>query len=117
MIGPGGPAVLYLQETKVQDADFPAASFRDAGYYVVFWGQKAHAGVAIVSREKPQEVAFGLDVLRQAQDSHGGEPDEPRLIRAVITGPPGVNTYVSQGHSPDPEHFSTSWNGWLSCGL
>jgi len=70
------PDFLCLQETKVQDADFPATSFRDAGYYVVFRGQKAHAGVAIISREEPQEVAFGFD--------DGGEPDEARLIRTVI---------------------------------
>jgi exodeoxyribonuclease-3 len=91
------PAILCLQETKVQDADFPAAPFREAGYHVVFRGQKAHAGVALVSREEPREVAFGLD--------DGGEPDEPRLIRAVIGGIPVVNTYVPQGRSPDSEHF------------
>jgi exodeoxyribonuclease-3 len=91
------PDVLCLQETKVQDADFPAEPFQDAGYHVVFRGQKAHAGVAIVSQEEPQEVVFGLD--------DGGEPDEPRLIRAVIGGIPVVNTYVPQGRSPDSEHF------------
>jgi len=91
------PDVLCLQETKVQDADFPAAPFQDAGYHVVFRGQKAHAGVAIVSQEEPQEVDFGFD--------DGGEPDEPRLIRAVIGGIPVVNTYVPQGRSPDSEHF------------
>jgi exodeoxyribonuclease-3 len=91
------PDALCLQETKVQDADFPAKPFQDAGYHVVFQGQKAHAGVAIVSQEEPQEVAFGLD--------DGGEPDKPRLIRAVIGGIPMVNTYVPQGRSPDSEHF------------
>ena len=45
------PDVLCLQETKVEDTDFPVAPFRDAGYHVVFRGQKAHAGVAIVSQE------------------------------------------------------------------
>jgi len=104
-LGREAPDVLCLQETKVQDADFPAAPFRDAGYQVVFRGQKAHAGVAIVSREEPQEVAFGFDALRQAQDSDGGQPDEPRLIRAVIGGISVVNTYVPQGRSPDSEHF------------
>ena len=37
------PDILCLQETKVQDADFPAASIADAGYHVVFKGRKAHA--------------------------------------------------------------------------
>jgi exodeoxyribonuclease-3 len=110
------PDVLCLQETKVQDGDFPAAPFRDVGYHVVFRGQKAHAGVAIVSRGEPQEVAFGFDdggpsTLRL----HSGqsEPDEPRLIRAVIEGIPVVNTYVPQGRSPDSEHFQYKLE-WLA---
>ena len=91
------PDILCLQETKVQDADFPAMAFLEAGYHVVFRGQKAYAGVAIVSREEPQEVAYGFD--------DGGEPDEARLIRAVIKGIPVVNTYVPQGRSPDSPQF------------
>jgi exodeoxyribonuclease-3 len=96
------PDVLCLQETKVQDSDFPAEPFREAGYQVVFRGQKAYSGVAIVSREEPQEVGFGLD----------GE-DEARLIRAVIRGIPVVNTYVPQGRSPDSEHFQYKLE-WLA---
>ena len=99
------PDILCVQETKVQDPDFPAEPFREAGYHVVFRGQKAHAGVAIISREDPQEVAFGLD--------DGGEPDEARLIRAVIRGIPVVNTYVPQGRSPDSEHFQYKLE-WLA---
>jgi exodeoxyribonuclease-3 len=91
------PDVLCMQETKVQDADFPAQPFRDAGYHVVFRGQKAHAGVAIVSREEPQEAASGLD--------DGGELDAARLIRAVVGGVSVVNTYVPQGRDPESEHF------------
>jgi exodeoxyribonuclease-3 len=91
------PDVLGIQETKAQDADFPADAFREAGYQVVFRGQKAHAGVALVSKEEPTLLDFGLD--------DGGEPDEPRLIRAVIHGISIVNTYVPQGRSIDSPHF------------
>lgn len=99
------PDILCLQETKAQDADFPAGPFREAGYCVVFRGQKAYAGVAIVSREEPQEVTFGLD--------DGGEPDEARLIRARIKGIPVVNTYVPQGRTPESPHFRYKLE-WLS---
>jgi len=91
------PDVLGIQETKAQDADFPADAFRNAGYHVVFRGQKAHAGVALVSKDHATHVAYGLD--------DGGEPDEPRLIRAVIRGISIVNTYVPQGRSTDSPHF------------
>ena len=33
------PDVACLQETKVVDADFPAAAFREHGYVAVFHGQ------------------------------------------------------------------------------
>jgi len=91
------PDIVCLQETKVQDEDFPAEAIREAGWSVAFRGQKAHAGVAIISREPATDVAFGLD--------DGGEPDEPRLIRAVIRGVSVVNTYVPQGRAVDSEHF------------
>ena len=98
------PDLLCLQETKVQDKDFPAAPFLEAGYHVVFRGQKAHAGVAMVSREEPQDVVFGFDDGPSA-GSEQSEGDEARLIRAVIAGTPVVNTYVPQGRSPDSPHF------------
>lgn len=91
------PDILCIQETKVQDPDFPAEPIEDAGYRVIFRGQKSYAGVALISREEPQEVAFGLD--------DGGEPDQARLIRATICGIGVVNTYVPQGRSADSPHF------------
>jgi exodeoxyribonuclease-3 len=97
-LGKESPDVLCVQETKVQDKDFPAEPIQEAGYHVVFKGQKAHAGVAIISREEPQDVAFGIDEGRD-------EPDEARLIRATITGVSVVNTYVPQGRDPESEHF------------
>ena len=90
--------VLCVQETRVQDDEFPEEPIREAGYHVVYRGQKAHAGVAIISSLESQDVEYGFD--------DGGEPDEPRLIRAVIAGLPVVNTYVPQGRSVDSEHFA-----------
>ncbi len=45
------PDILCLQETKVIDADFPAAAFNALGYpHILLHGQRMHHGVAIVSR-------------------------------------------------------------------
>ncbi len=99
------PDILCLQETKVQDLDFPLEPFRNAGYHVVFRGQKAYAGVAMVSLEEPREVGFSLD--------DAGEPDEARLIQAMIRGIALVNTYVPQGRSPDSPHFQYKLE-WLA---
>ena len=90
------PDVLCIQETKVQDQDFPREAFTDVGYNIVFRGQKAYSGVAIVSLEEPEDVSFGLD----------SEPrDKPRLITARVHGISIVNTYVPQGRAVDSEMF------------
>src|SRR5213593_4717936 len=72
------PDVLCLQETKVQDSEFPLLALAPSGYVVTFRGMKSYNGVAILSRQKPEAIAYGLD--------DGGEPDETRIIRVVIEG-------------------------------
>lgn len=45
------PDILCLQETKVMDGDFPAATFRGLGYpHLALNGQRMHHGVAIISK-------------------------------------------------------------------
>ena len=90
------PDVLCVQETKVQDADFPAGAFDEIGYHYAFKGQKSYNGVAILSRHPIENVEYGLP-----DEPH----DEPRLIRAEIKGLAIVNTYVPQGYLPETEKF------------
>jgi len=99
------PDILCLQETKVQDSEFPADPFRDLDYHPTFRGQKAHAGVAMISRGVLEEVRFGLD--------DDDEPDETRLIRARMGSIALVNTYVPQGRSVDSLHFKYKLK-WLA---
>jgi exodeoxyribonuclease-3 len=88
--------VLCVQETKVQDVDFPTEVFDEIGYNTAFRGQKSYNGVAILSKHPIEKVEYGLP----------DEPkDEPRLIRAEVTGLTIVNTYVPQGQSPDSDKF------------
>ncbi len=91
------PDILCLQETKVQDSEFPLAALATTGYHVAFRGMKAYNGVAILSRTPPDEVVAGLD--------DGDEPDEPRLIRARFGDLHVVNTYVPQGREIDHPMF------------
>ena len=101
------PDILCLQETKVQDPDFPVEAFRSAGYHVAFRGQKAGAGVAIATREEPGEVFYGFDT--------GKERDEARLIRLKAAGVSVITTYVPQGRDVESEHFAykLAWFGRL----
>jgi len=92
------PDVFCMQETKVEDGQFPAGEFQATGYQVAFRGSRQYNGVAMASRETPREVAFGLP--------DGGPLDEDRLIAAQFAGLTVVNTYVPQGRERETEHFA-----------
>ena len=90
--------VLCLQETKVQDPDFPVSFFEERGYRVAFRGMKAYNGVAVASLREPDEAAFGF--------GDGEEPDDgPRVARVRFGDLTILNTYVPQGKSLDHPDF------------
>ena len=90
------PDVLAVQETKVQDQDFPTEAFDAIGYQCTFRGQKSYNGVAFLSRIEASNVDAGFP-----DEPH----DEPRLLRATFDGLTIVNTYIPQGQSPDSDKF------------
>ena len=98
------PDILCVQETKVQDIDFPAEALDETGYKYIFKGQKSYNGVAIFSKSELEGVQFGFD----------DEPkDEPRLAKVEVNGIVIVNTYVPQGYSPESEKFEYKLN-WFN---
>ena len=54
------PDVMCLQETKVQDQDFPADAIQKAGYHANYRGMKGYNGVATLTRTAPEKVVYGL---------------------------------------------------------
>jgi len=99
------PDVLCIQETKVQDPDFPEAAFSEKGYYSVYKGQKSYNGVAILSSTVPETVDIGL----YKNDPH----EEARFIMARIHSISIVNTYVPQGQDPKSDKFLYKLN-WFA---
>ncbi len=94
------PDIIGIQETKVQDPDFPLEMIDALGYEVAYHGQKAHYGVAILSRTKPQSVSKGF--------THDTEDAQRRLISACFKLTDGreltiINGYFPQGESRDHE--------------
>ena len=90
------PDILCVQETKVQDHDFPTDAFDQAGYKYAFKGQKSYNGIAIFSKSELKNIQFGFDK----------EPkDAPRLVKAQTKGITIVNTYIPQGYAPESEKF------------
>ena len=87
------PDVLGIQETKVQNVDFPQSVFNEIGYHVCFEGEKSYNGVAIISKEKPIEIIAGFD--------DGGPADKTRIICAKFEKFLVINTYIPQGRAID----------------
>ncbi|AOS97896.1 Exodeoxyribonuclease III [Microbulbifer aggregans] len=54
------PDIIGLQETKVTDEEFPVDVIRDLGYEVIFFGQKTHYGVAMLSKLPFVHQEFGF---------------------------------------------------------
>ncbi|HUW19641.1 MAG TPA: exodeoxyribonuclease III [Sedimentisphaerales bacterium] len=105
-LGEHQPDVLCVQETKVQDVDFPKDEFDKTEYECAFKGQKSYNGVAIFSSTGMENVTFGFE----------DEPrDEARLVKAEINGIAVINSYVPQGYSADSEKFEykLEWFGRL----
>jgi exodeoxyribonuclease III len=92
------PDVMCLQETKVQDQDFPADAFRDVGYHATFRGMKGYNGVATLTRQKPERILHGLH--------EGPDNEDVRILQTVVEGIPIINSYVPQGYSISSEKYA-----------
>ncbi len=90
------PDIIALQETKVNDPDFPLETVEALGYHVVFHGQKTHYGVATLMKTPPLSSQKGF-----------ADDDELAQRRMIITehrcsdGKPLIlfNGYFPQGES------------------
>ena len=101
------PDIFAVQETKVQDINFPTDAFDKTRYKYVFKGQKSYNGVAVFSRSEITNVKFGFD----------DEPkDQARLIKTEIKGIVIVNTYIPQGYLAESEKFEYKLNWFKRLG-
>jgi exodeoxyribonuclease-3 len=96
------PDVVCLQETKLEDHNFPQAEINSAGYQVAFSGQKTYNGVALLARETPTDVVFG--------NPHFPDPQK-RLIAATVSGIRVIGAYVPNGQALDSDKYpyKLSW--------
>ena len=90
------PDILCLQETKLEDANFPAAELQAAGYQVLFSGQKTYNGVAILSRDSAREPLAEIP---------GFSDPQKRVLAATIGGLRVICLYVPNGQSIDSDKY------------
>jgi exodeoxyribonuclease-3 len=95
--------ILCLQETKTTDEYFPAAELEAAGYHVAFSGQKTYNGVAIISKEKPENIIT---------DVHGLEDPQRRILGATIDGVRVLDLYVVNGQEVGSDKYAHKLH-WL----
>jgi exodeoxyribonuclease-3 len=89
--------VLCLQETKVEDRDFPYGPFEALGYRCEVFGQRAYNGVALCARVPLTDVWKGF-----------GDPtwdEQKRIIGATVEGIHVINVYAPHGDDRGTEKF------------
>ena len=91
------PDVVLLQETKCEDAGFPALEIEELGYNLALNGQKTYNGVAILSKRPIEDVRRGLP----------GDNDDAqaRYIEATVAGVRVASIYLPNGNPVDTDKF------------
>ncbi|MDR1648542.1 MAG: exodeoxyribonuclease III [Zoogloeaceae bacterium] len=104
------PDIVALQETKLEDPNFPRAELEAAGYHAAFSGQKTYNGVALVSRAAMANVICGNPYFPDLQK---------RLIAATLAGTRVICAYFPNGQEvgSDKYAYKLAWlaalNLWL----
>lgn len=95
---------LALQETKLQDHEFPGLEIQGAGYHAVFSGQKSYNGVALLSRKPAADVVTRID---------GIDNEQKRVLAATIDGVRVINLYVVNGKEVGTKDYRLKLD-WLA---
>ncbi len=98
------PDIVCLQELKTPQEKFPESAIRDAGYGVIWHGQKSWNGVAILARgTEPEEIRRALP----------GDPEDlhSRYIEATVHGIVIGCLYLPNGNpAPGPKfEYKLRW--------
>ena len=98
LVAEQAPDIIGLQETKVQDHEFPVEAIEALGYRAEFCGQKTHYGVALLY--KPHLTLNKLQKGWVTDDDSA----QKRMIIGDFTTPAGDNLRVINGYFPQGEN-------------
>lgn len=92
------PDIIGLQETKVQDHEFPLSEIEAMGYQAIFMGQKTHYGVALLYRN-------GIELVDSQKGwKDDGEDSQKRMIIGDFRFESGETVRVINGYFPQGEN-------------
>ena len=102
------PDILFLQEIKTENINFPSETFKENGYNSYVFGQKSYNGVAFLSKCKITNVKNDLikDKLKQSRIITGEILVNKKKIKLI-------NIYVPNGNPIDSEKYEYKKN-WLN---
>lgn len=92
------PDIIGLQEIKVHDEAFPLADVEKMGYHVYFHGQKAHYGVALLSKKPALSVQKGFPT--------DTEEHQKRMIIGTFESESGELITILNGYFPQGENIN-----------
>jgi exodeoxyribonuclease-3 len=92
------PDFIGLQETKVTDEEFPVEAINALGYEVIYYGQKTHYGVALLSRVAAIEPETGFPT--------DTETSQRRMVAGKFMLEDGRTLSVLNGYFPQGENRS-----------
>ncbi|MCE2517518.1 MAG: exodeoxyribonuclease III [Alphaproteobacteria bacterium] len=85
--------ILFMQEIKSMDENFPVELFTDAGYDIHVHGQKSYNGVAVASRIPLDDVRRGMPRLDDSM-----EDEQARYIEVDTHGMTIGGLYMPNGN-------------------
>ena len=102
------PDILFLQEIKTQNENFPTETFKKNGYESFVFGQKSYNGVAFLSKSKIENINYDFikDKLKQSRIITGEIHISKKKIKLI-------NVYVPNGNPIDTEKY-TYKKDWLN---
>lgn len=92
------PDIIGLQETKVQDHEFPLADLEAMGYQAIYMGQKTHYGVAILYKNTVELVNSQYGWKTDDEDA------QKRMIIGDFKDADGNEVRVINGYFPQGEN-------------
>ena len=107
-ISDSNPDILFLQEIKTQNVNFPSDAFKEIGYHSYVFGQKSYNGVAFISKNKIDNICndFIKDKLKQSRVITGEIFIKNKKTKLI-------NIYVPNGNPVDTEKYEYKKN-WLT---
>ncbi len=102
------PDILFLQEIKTQNENFPSETFKEHGYNSYVFGQKSYNGVAFLSKSKIKNIKndFIKDKLKQSRIITGEIALNKKKTKLI-------NIYIPNGNPVDTEKYEYKKN-WLT---